>query len=172
MSESLDGVSFSVTRQKAGSVLNAAAALAVVVFGGVKAPAGMDSADSTRPFVTFSCASDSHAIGDVAVPCNAPSVTAASSAIPAAILMRGVYRSIQVDLYRRVTYRGEDDAPLVTVVVAAYNATWSLDETLASVCAQTYPNLEVLVVDDGSTGATAELATRGVTTRCPGSAHL
>jgi hypothetical protein len=49
--------------------------------------------------------------------------------------------------------------PLVSVVVPAYNAAWSLDETLASVCAQTYPNLEVLVVDDGSTDATAELAT-------------
>ncbi len=90
MSESLDGVSFSVTRQKAGSVLNTAAALALVGFGGVKAPAGMDSADSTRPFVTLSCASDSHAIGAVAAPRNAPSVTAASSAIPAAILMREV----------------------------------------------------------------------------------
>lgn len=48
--------------------------------------------------------------------------------------------------------------PLVSVVVPAYNAAWSLHETLASVCAQTYPNMEVLVVDDGSTDATAEVA--------------
>jgi glycosyltransferase involved in cell wall biosynthesis len=48
--------------------------------------------------------------------------------------------------------------PLVSVVVPAYNAAWSLDETLASVCAQTYPDIEVLVVDDGSTDATAEVA--------------
>src|SRR5438876_6052649 len=89
MSESLEGVSFSVTRQNAGSVLNAAAAFALVVFGGVKAPAAADSADSTRPFVTVSCASDSHAIGAGAAAVNVPSVTAASSAIPAAILMPG-----------------------------------------------------------------------------------
>src|SRR5258708_3192664 len=89
MSESLDGVSFSVTRQNAWSVLNATAAFALVVFGGVKAPAATGSADSTRPFVTFSCARDSHAIGAGAAAFNAPSVTAASSAIPTAILMRG-----------------------------------------------------------------------------------
>jgi hypothetical protein len=89
MSESLDGVSFSVTRHRAGSVLNAAAALAVVV-GGAKAPAGTGSADSTRPFVTFNSTSDSHAIGNVAAPCTAPNVTATSSQNPAAILMREV----------------------------------------------------------------------------------
>jgi glycosyltransferase involved in cell wall biosynthesis len=50
------------------------------------------------------------------------------------------------------------DRPLVSVVVPAYNAAWSLDETLASICAQTYSNIEVLVVDDGSTDATAEVA--------------
>ena len=48
-------------------------------------------------------------------------------------------------------------SPLVSVVVPAYNAAWSLDETLASICAQTYRQIEVLVVDDGSTDATAEM---------------
>jgi glycosyltransferase involved in cell wall biosynthesis len=44
---------------------------------------------------------------------------------------------------------------LVTVVVPAYNAAWSIGRTLASVCAQSYSNLEILVIDDGSTDATS-----------------
>src|SRR6266850_4214549 len=89
MSESLDGVSVSVTRQNAGSVLNAAVAFALVAVGGANAPACTDSADSTRPFVTFICASDSHAIGAGVAALNPSSVAAPSSAIKAAILMRG-----------------------------------------------------------------------------------
>ena len=72
--------------------MNAAAALALAVFGGVKAPARTDSAASTRPFVTVVCASDSHAIGGGAAAFPVfivPSVTAPSRAIPAAVFMRG-----------------------------------------------------------------------------------
>lgn len=72
--------------------MNAAAALALGVFGGVKAPAFTDSADSTRPFVTFICASDSHATGAGAAAFNVPSVTAPSRAIAAAVFMRGSLR--------------------------------------------------------------------------------
>jgi glycosyltransferase involved in cell wall biosynthesis len=41
--------------------------------------------------------------------------------------------------------------PLVTVAIAHYNLGTYLPETLASLAAQTYANLEVLVIDDGST---------------------
>lgn len=40
---------------------------------------------------------------------------------------------------------------LVTVAIPYYNLGEFLPETLASVAAQTYPNLEVIVLDDGST---------------------
>jgi glycosyltransferase involved in cell wall biosynthesis len=45
-------------------------------------------------------------------------------------------------------------APLVSVVVPAWNAAATLARALRSAVAQDYPNLEVLVVDDGSTDGT------------------
>jgi glycosyltransferase involved in cell wall biosynthesis len=48
--------------------------------------------------------------------------------------------------------------PLVTVVVAACNAEGTVEETLISVAAQRYRNLEILVVDGGSSDATAAIA--------------
>lgn len=52
------------------------------------------------------------------------------------------------------------DAPLVTAVVPAHNAERTIDETLWSVRRQTYANLEILVVDDGSRDATAAIVER------------
>lgn len=46
--------------------------------------------------------------------------------------------------------------PKVSVIVPCFNAEAYIGETLASVFAQTWPNVEVIVVDDGSTdGSTA-----------------
>nr|WP_205923238.1 glycosyltransferase family A protein [Rhizobium leguminosarum] len=49
-------------------------------------------------------------------------------------------------------------APLITIVIPAYNAERTLAETLASVSSQSYDKLEILVVDDGSRDSTFELA--------------
>ncbi len=46
---------------------------------------------------------------------------------------------------------------LVSVVIPAYNAAATLDRTLRSVRGQTHRNLEIVVVDDGSTDGTAAL---------------
>jgi chlorobactene glucosyltransferase len=54
--------------------------------------------------------------------------------------------------------------PLVTAIIPAKDEELTLSECLESVCAQTYPNLEVLVVDDRSTDATASIA-RGFAAR-------
>jgi glycosyltransferase involved in cell wall biosynthesis len=48
----------------------------------------------------------------------------------------------------------------VSVIVPAYQAAALLDTSLASVAAQTRPADEVVVVDDGSSDATAEVASR------------
>jgi len=55
--------------------------------------------------------------------------------------------------------------PSISVVICAYNAAATLDECLRHTAALDYPDLEIIVVDDGSTDATAAIARRhpGVT---------
>lgn len=47
--------------------------------------------------------------------------------------------------------------PDVSVIVPVYNAAETLEETLISVAAQTLANIEIIVVDDGSTDATPDV---------------
>jgi len=49
-------------------------------------------------------------------------------------------------------------APKATVVIAAYNAASTLSECLSSIRELNYPDYETVVVDDGSTDATSEIA--------------
>lgn len=53
-----------------------------------------------------------------------------------------------------------DDAPLVTIVIPVYNGSDYLREAIDSALAQTYKNIEILVIDDGSNdkGATEGIA--------------
>lgn len=50
------------------------------------------------------------------------------------------------------------DSPLVTVIVPVFNGARYLAAALSSALAQTYRPLELVVVDDGSTDATREIA--------------
>ena len=52
--------------------------------------------------------------------------------------------------------------PLISVVIPVYNGSNYLNQALESALAQTYPNVEVLVINDGSTdqGQTEQAALR------------
>jgi O-antigen biosynthesis protein len=54
----------------------------------------------------------------------------------------------------------QEEWPSMSVVICAHNAAKTLDECLTHACALEYPDLEVIVVNDGSTDETAQIAQR------------
>lgn len=50
--------------------------------------------------------------------------------------------------------------PIISIVIPVYNAAPYIERSLGSVLAQTYRELEIIVVDDGSTDATPEILRR------------
>lgn len=59
--------------------------------------------------------------------------------------------------YRPAKIREEEQTDLISVIVTAYNIADYIERGVRSICAQTYRNLEVIVVDDGSTDDTGSL---------------
>lgn len=48
-------------------------------------------------------------------------------------------------------------SPLVSVIISTYNYAYYLQRSIKSILTQTYANIELIVIDDGSTDATASL---------------
>ena len=47
---------------------------------------------------------------------------------------------------------------LISVIVPIYNVEDYLDECIESICNQTYDNLEIIMIDDGSTDRSGNIA--------------
>jgi len=58
----------------------------------------------------------------------------------------------------RSTVSAEDQGPLVSILIPAFNAEQSIADTLRSAVAQTWRQKEIIVVDDGSTDQTLAIA--------------
>ena len=71
------------------------------------------------------------------------------------------YRTVQ-KVFQSVPFPPRQAAswPRVSVVVCAHNAASTMDECLSSLAKLSYPNYEVIVVNDGSTDATGAIASR------------
>ena len=65
-----------------------------------------------------------------------------------------------LEQYHPAKINVEDQTDLISVIVAAYNIADFIERGLDSICSQTYRNLEIIVVDDGSTDNTGALCDR------------
>jgi glycosyltransferase involved in cell wall biosynthesis len=75
------------------------------------------------------------------------------------------FRTVREQYYLAPRFR-LPRTPKVSVVVASYNGARTLETCLASLTRLNYPDYEVIVVDDGSTDSTPEIASRFPTVRC------
>jgi glycosyltransferase involved in cell wall biosynthesis len=66
--------------------------------------------------------------------------------------------TIKVEIRSEENPRTESERPLVSILIPAYNAQRWIADTLRSAVAQTWPRKEIIVVDDGSTDRTVEIA--------------
>ena len=71
-----------------------------------------------------------------------------------------VYLALRLRLPYKLNAEGlpPDGAPLVSVIIPARNEEHNILRSAESVGASTYPNFELIVVDDRSTDSTAEIA--------------
>lgn len=69
-------------------------------------------------------------------------------------------QSVGIERLRECYVVKMSDLPLITVGVACFNACDTIERAVQSGCAQIWENLEILIVDDGSTDGSLELIER------------
>lgn len=51
----------------------------------------------------------------------------------------------------------EKNSPSITIITVSYNAVTTIEETIISVVTQSYPNIEYIIIDGGSTDGTLDI---------------
>ena len=68
--------------------------------------------------------------------------------------------SLHQDSWRVLDFYDGGDMPVISVIIAAFNSERTIQETVESVLNQTFSDLELIVIDDGSTDSTLEVLSR------------
>lgn len=63
---------------------------------------------------------------------------------------------------RNENISASNDMPLVSVVIISYNSAGTITDTLNSIAGQRYPNLELIISDDGSSDDTVNIARKWI----------
>lgn len=58
---------------------------------------------------------------------------------------------------RGLRHTGTAGQPLVSIVTVVFNRAWHIEETILAILGQSYPNLEYIIVDGGSTDGTVDI---------------
>lgn len=74
------------------------------------------------------------------------------SSVPIAIenLLKRSIKTLEQLSHIEIKEFGANDSPLISVIVPVYNGASFLSDAITSILDQNYPNLEIIVVDDGS----------------------
>ena len=89
-------------------------------------------------------------------PANLASHATASNGL---VMLEDLYRQVARATHALPTM-GQSQLPLVSVLMTSYNVADYIEEAVTSVLRQTWPNLELIVVDDASTDATWSILQR------------
>lgn len=71
------------------------------------------------------------------------------------IVVRWIHSQYGIDIHiPRVSHQPDSDSPLISIIIPARNEAGNIRRCIEALQSQTYPNFELIVVDDGSTDAT------------------
>lgn len=80
--------------------------------------------------------------------------------VPARTTVADLYRQVDAKLTADMLQWPDDKPPLVSIIVTAHNTQEYLEASIESLVGQSYPNKEIIIVDDLSTDATERIGRR------------